>query len=66
MGAKVKVKTKRAAAKRFKRTGSGRIKCRSANRNHILTKKGPKRKRHLRGLHEPNKDSMRSVELMIR
>ena len=66
MGAKVKVKTKRGAAKRFKKTGSGRIKCRSANRNHILTKKGPKRKRHLRGLHEPNQDALKSVKEMIR
>lgn len=43
-----KLKTHRGAAKRFKRTASGRYKCRSANRNHILTKKATKRKRHLR------------------
>jgi large subunit ribosomal protein L35 len=66
MGAKAKIKTKKGAAKRFKKTGSGRIKCRRANRNHILTKKGPKRKRHLRGLHEPHKDSMKAIEAMIR
>ena len=66
MGAKAKIKTKKGAAKRFKKTGSGRVKCRRANRNHILTKKGPKRKRHLRGLHAPNKDSMKAIETMIR
>lgn len=66
MGAKAKIKTKRGAAKRFKKTGSGRIKRRCANRNHILTKKGPKRKRHLRGLHTPNKDNMKAIEEMIR
>jgi large subunit ribosomal protein L35 len=66
MGAKTKIKVKSGAKKRFKKTGSGRIKCRRANRNHILTKKGPKRKRHLRGLHSPNKDSIKAVEKMIR
>lgn len=43
-----KLKTHRGAAKRFKRTATGRYKCRSANRNHILTKKSTKRKRQLR------------------
>jgi large subunit ribosomal protein L35 len=43
-----KVKTKRAAAKRFKLTGKGRIKRACANKSHILTKKHPKRKRRLR------------------
>jgi large subunit ribosomal protein L35 len=44
-----KLKTNRVAAKRFKLTGSGRIKRAQANRRHILTKKTTKRKRHLRG-----------------
>ncbi len=44
-----KLKTNRGAAKRFKFTGSGRIKRTQANRRHILTKKTTKRKRHLRG-----------------
>ncbi len=43
-----KIKTNRGAAKRFRRTGTGAIKRRHAFRNHILTKKGHKRKRHLR------------------
>ncbi len=43
-----KQKTRRAAAKRFKITGSGRIKRMRANKSHILTKKHPKRKRRLR------------------
>ncbi len=43
-----KKKTVRGAAKRFKLTASGRLKRESANRSHILTKKGPKRRRHLR------------------
>ncbi len=44
-----KLKTIRGAAKRFRRTATG-FKHRKAFRNHILTKKAPKRKRQLRGL----------------
>jgi large subunit ribosomal protein L35 len=43
-----KMKTKRAAAKRFKRTGTGKVKRRHNYKDHILTKKSPKRKRKLR------------------
>ncbi len=43
-----KMKTHRGAAKRFKRTGSGKIKRARANKQHILTKKASKRKRRLR------------------
>ena len=43
-----KIKTNRAAAKRFRKTASGKYKCGHANRSHILTKKPTKRKRNLR------------------
>ncbi|MBF0569205.1 MAG: 50S ribosomal protein L35 [Candidatus Omnitrophica bacterium] len=43
-----KLKTKKGVAKRFKITKSGRIKKRSANRGHLLSKKSTKRKRKLR------------------
>ena len=43
-----KMKTKRAAAKRFKVTGTGKLKRMKANKSHILTKKSSKRKRDLR------------------
>ena len=43
-----KVKTNRAAAKRFRKTASGKFKCGHAFKSHILTKKSTKRKRHLR------------------
>jgi large subunit ribosomal protein L35 len=43
-----KLKTNRAAAKRFKVTASGRIKRHKAYHTHILTKKSRKRKRNLR------------------
>ena len=44
----MKKKTKKAATKRFKITGSGRVKRNKAFKSHILTKKTAKRKRHLR------------------
>jgi large subunit ribosomal protein L35 len=44
----VKKKTKKAAAKRFRLTGSGKVRRRRAYKSHILTKKTPKRKRRLR------------------
>ena len=43
-----KVKTSRAAAKRFKKTGTGKLKRMKAYKSHILTKKTTKRKRNLR------------------
>jgi large subunit ribosomal protein L35 len=43
-----KIKTKRSAAKRFKLTGSGKLRRRKAYASHILTKKSQKRKRNLR------------------
>lgn len=46
--AKLKLKTKRAAAKRFKVTGTGKLVRNKAYKSHILTKKTTKRKRGLR------------------
>lgn len=43
-----KLKSNRAAAKRFRFTKSGKIKRKKAFLNHILTKKNKKRKRNLR------------------
>ena len=43
-----KIKTSRAAAKRFKVTGTGKLKRNKAYKSHILTKKSTKRKRNLR------------------
>ena len=44
----LKMKTKRAAAKRFKVTGTGKLMRNKAYKRHILTKKSTKRKRNLR------------------
>ncbi|MEZ4599445.1 MAG: 50S ribosomal protein L35 [Syntrophotaleaceae bacterium] len=43
-----KIKTNRGAAKRFRKTGSGKIRRNKAFTSHILTKKTTKRKRDLR------------------
>lgn len=44
-----KMKTQSGAAKRFRKTSKG-YKHRQSFRNHILTKKSTKRKRHLRNM----------------
>ncbi|MCE5221454.1 MAG: 50S ribosomal protein L35 [Clostridium sp.] len=43
-----KMKTHRGAAKRFKKTGTGKLKRAKAFKSHILTKKSSKTKRNLR------------------
>jgi large subunit ribosomal protein L35 len=43
-----KIKSNRGAAKRFQRTGTGKIKRSKAYASHILSKKSTKRKRNLR------------------
>ena len=43
-----KMKTNRSAAKRIKKTGTGKMKRYRAKHRHILTKKTPKQKRRLR------------------
>ncbi len=64
---KTKLKTKRGAAKRFKRTGNGGLKRASATRRHILTKKSPKRKRQLRGsaMRQVAKSDVKSVRRQL-
>ena len=55
-----KMKTSRAAAKRFKVTGTGKLKRNKAYKRHILTKKTTKTKRNLRWVlnthFSPNRD----------
>lgn len=43
-----KMKSNRAASKRFRLTGSGKVRRNKAYKSHILTKKSQKRKRSLR------------------
>ncbi len=50
-----KMKTHRGLAKRIKVTGSGRLKRRNGNLNHILEKKSSRRKRRLSGERDVSK-----------
>ena len=59
-----KLKSNSGAAKRFRRTAKD-FKHRKANRNHILTKKGPKRKRQLRGLENVAAADTRRIDRML-
>ena len=59
-----KMKTNKSVAKRFKITGTGKVKRRQANKSHILTKKSQKRKRQLRGttlVHETQEHQIRAM-----
>lgn len=60
-----KIKTNRAAAKRFKRTGSGKFKRSKAFKKHILTKKSSKRKRKLRKVGLVDKADERKVRRLL-
>jgi large subunit ribosomal protein L35 len=60
-----KLKTKSGAKKRFKMTGTGKIKRKSAFKNHILTKKETKQKRRLSQKSVVNKSDERNIKLMF-
>ena len=60
-----KMKTQRGAAKRFKRTGTGKLKRFKAYRTHILTKMSPKRKRQLRKAGLVSKADTKRVKRML-
>ena len=60
-----KMKTNRAAAKRFRKTASGKYKCGHANRSHILTKKSTKRKRGLRATNIVRKEDSGRLDRML-
>jgi large subunit ribosomal protein L35 len=60
-----KLKTKSGAKKRFKITGTGKIKHKRAFKNHILTKKETKQKRRLGNKALVNKSDMNNVKDML-
>jgi len=60
-----KLKTHRGAAKRFKKTGSGKIVRASAFKRHILTSKTTKSKRQMRGTKEVSKSDAPKIALML-
>ncbi len=60
-----KMKTNRGAAKRLKRTGTGKLRRRRANKSHMLTKKSPKRKRRLRQGTEVSKGDTKRMNRLL-
>ena len=60
-----KMKTNRGAAKRFRRTGSGKFKRAQSFRRHILTKKSTKRKRNLTYWTTVDKSNEKNVKLLL-
>jgi large subunit ribosomal protein L35 len=60
-----KLKTNRGAAKRFKKTGTGKIKAKRAFARHILTKKSANRKRGLRTSKFIEKADTKEIKALI-
>ena len=60
-----KLKTHRGAAKRFKKTASGKFKRAKAYKSHILTKKAPGRKRGLAHATTVSKSDTKRVREML-
>jgi len=60
-----KMKTNRGAAKRFKVTGTGKIRFNKSKRRHILSKKSTSWKRHARGGDNLNDADARLVRALI-
>ncbi|MBN2642832.1 MAG: 50S ribosomal protein L35 [Victivallales bacterium] len=60
-----KLKTRKCAAKRLKRTGTGKYRHNKAGSRHILTKKSSKRKRRLRQDGEVKSTEMRRIKAAL-
>lgn len=60
-----KLKTNSSAKKRFKLTGTGKIKRKHAFKNHILTKKETKQKRNLRYMSVVSKSDENNIKRLL-
>ena len=60
-----KIKTNRAAAKRFRKTGTGKFVFAKSHASHILTKKSRKRKRSLRLSQIIDKNNVKELKLLM-
>jgi large subunit ribosomal protein L35 len=60
-----KIKTNRAAAKRFKITGTGKVRRYKAYKSHLLSKKSPKRKRNLRSAGLVDSTNIRGIRRLL-
>jgi len=60
-----KIKTNRAAAKRFRKTGTGKITFSKSHAGHLLTKKTRKRKRSLKKSQLLDKSNKKNIRLLL-
>ncbi|MBA3987280.1 MAG: 50S ribosomal protein L35 [Bacteroidota bacterium] len=60
-----KMKTNSSAKKRFRLTGSGKLKRKQAFKRHILTKKSTKRKRNLTGFTMVHDADLGNIKLLL-
>jgi large subunit ribosomal protein L35 len=60
-----KLKTNRGASKRFRKTGTGKIKAKRAFARHILTKKSANRKRGLRSPKFVGKGDTKGIKALV-
>ncbi|HKL16194.1 MAG TPA: 50S ribosomal protein L35 [Balneolaceae bacterium] len=60
-----KMKSNSGAKKRFKRTGSGKLKRKKAYKRHILTKKSPKRKNQLGKSTLVHENDQKSIDKLL-
>lgn len=60
-----KMKTKKAIAKRFRITGTGKLKRSKAFKQHILTKKSAKRKRNLRKIAYVSVTQLKTMKKLV-
>ena len=60
-----KIKTNRSAAKRFRKTGSGKFVFAKSHHSHILTKKTTKRKRSLRQMQIIKASDMKEIRRLL-
>ena len=60
-----KLKTNKAASKRFSMTGTGKLKRQKAGKQHILTKKSRKTKRDLRKAEMVDKSNVLNMKKML-
>ncbi|MBN2736784.1 MAG: 50S ribosomal protein L35 [Spirochaetales bacterium] len=60
-----KMKTRKSAAKRYKMTGTGKVRYKKQGLRHILTKKSSKRKRKLRHTAELSKPEQKRAHVLL-
>jgi large subunit ribosomal protein L35 len=61
----LKVKTKKAATKRYKLTKNNKVLIKKTGKAHIMTKKSSKRKRHLRKGGQLKKCEVKRIKTMM-